>query len=222
MIFNSDIFDENDFKSLEDYRKVGMYNNAIDNIKKAVNFIDSELTYVHIRSSKSSSLTEIKRIIVSNFKDVIPDLDKPKVNTSSPSVCGGAVDTSRDSLEKTVINKYEDITQTCFANKTDVPMGLWLSQDCNIVIKNNDKYYGFKREDIIRAIRTNKIIGVSKIKVNESDVFINYRSIEAFDDYSYKYYETIDSGLTSSKGIKRDIHNVIPYTVKILRKHLEI
>jgi hypothetical protein len=220
-VFNSDLFDERDFKSLDDYRKIGMYEKAKNNIITAFKFINSELSYTHQRDKKYRNMMNVKEILQSEFKDIIKSSApvSPKTNKSSPTVCGGEAEESRESILGYSDNAYPEIEQTCWVEsmKNDIPMGLYLSDKNNIVIRVDGKYLGFKRDFIIRQFRTNKLFGMTKIL----DSIINYDDFNRLDNPTYKYFELCESGFYSDK-MKGNVFNIIPYTVKILKKHLKV
>lgn len=219
-IFNSDLFDERDFTSLEDYKKVGMYDKVINNINLVIKFINNEMIYVHQRDKKYRIYSNVREIIMSEFKDVITGVKKsPKTNKSSPAVCGGEAEESCESILGKSDNAYPEIVNTCWVEslKNDIPMGLYLSDSDNIVIRADGKYLGFRRSAIVRQCRTNKIYEMTKV-VN---MLINFDDLNRFDNSTYKYFEIVDSGFYNSKT-KEFVYNVVPYTVKILKKHLKI
>jgi hypothetical protein len=219
-IFNSDIFDERDFTSLEDYKKIGMYDKGVNNINTVIKYINIEMSYTHQRDKKFRIFSNIKEILMSEFSDVISvkSSSSPKVNKSSAAVCGGETE---EIPEPTGItdNQYPDIIHTCWVEslKNDIPIGMFLSDNRNIVIKKDGKYMGFSRNFIVRQFRTNKVFNTTRIL----DTPVDFIDFDRLDNASFKYFELLDTGFTGSK-FTGSIHSIVPYTVKILKKHLKI
>lgn len=211
-VFYSDDVDQEDFSSLEDYKKINMFDNVKENIRLAVYQIDTSLNSI-----------VSKRVYESNF--VIKKLEG--IRDALKKEFGEAF--FRDILDmeipKPIIDSSKiSITLPLQNNKLNVGEFLAQSRD-NIVFVFNKKYYGFERDYIYRTCinKAFKIKNINNLIIYQvhPKFFIFKDDVNKIHNNYFRIFETTDSGFKFETSLSTEckVYNLSGLSVKMFTKN---
>jgi hypothetical protein len=210
-VFYSDDVDRDDFNSLDDYKKIDMYDNVKDNIQLAVYQIIMSLDSIAKKRAYESSmmikkLQTIKESLTSEFGE---DLFRVKPG----------------SIPKTADMNNSRINITLPLENSSLNIGQFIVQSRdNVIFTLNNKHYGFDRDYIYRLCITRqfKIYNTKSNYIYQlfSEIYIFKDDVNKIKNPYLYFFEVNDCGYkfrTSVNPIDYKVYNLNAHSMQLFK-----
>lgn len=203
-IFMNDNLDNEDFASLEDYKKINAYEKVKYNIRHAYLRLNDKLATLHRREIRlRQKYMDLQDTLIIEFG--LDFLNKHEEYT-----------------EDIKYSKPVDIETKCSVDEdTNMPIGDFLSKsDMNIIIKIGEEYKGYNREHLLnvhlKESRRNLIdIEVTKLPTGQNVI---YNDTFKFRSKHFNIFLIEDSGINiKCFNVDYPVYNVIPISAELFK-----